>query len=111
MFDVGFSELVVIATVALIVLGPNRLPKVARTCGLLYGKIQQYVAAFKADIDREVALDHMKKATAEAQMKLAEMQDKFKDFGHEFPEVPDATALHQVDKKDFDSSRKEDQLQ
>ena len=50
MFDVGFSEIVVIAVVALIVIGPERLPKVARTLGHLFGRMQRYVNDVKADI-------------------------------------------------------------
>ena len=48
MFDIGFSELVVIGIVALVVLGPERLPKVARTAGHLFGRFQRYVAGVKA---------------------------------------------------------------
>ncbi len=61
MFDVGFSELVVIGLVALIVIGPERLPKVARTTGLLLGRLQRYVNDVKADINREMQLDELKK--------------------------------------------------
>lgn len=96
MFDIAFSEMVVIAILALIVLGPNRLPQVARTCGLLYGRLQRYVAGFKADIEREVALDNMKKATAEAQMKLLALQAQLKDQGGEISEVTDLPQLNQV---------------
>jgi len=60
MFDVGFSELVVIALVALIVIGPERLPRVARTLGALLGRAQRYVNDVKADIQREVNLDELK---------------------------------------------------
>jgi sec-independent protein translocase protein TatB len=54
MFDVGFSELVVIGVVALVVIGPERLPRVARTAGLLFGRFQRYVSNVKADIQREM---------------------------------------------------------
>ncbi|MCX7179206.1 MAG: Sec-independent protein translocase protein TatB [Proteobacteria bacterium] len=60
MFDVGFSELVVIALVALIVIGPERLPKVARTVGILLGRLQRYVNDVKSDINREIQLDELK---------------------------------------------------
>lgn len=60
MFDVGFSELIVIALVALIVIGPERLPRVARTLGALLGRAQRYVNDVKADIQREVNLDELK---------------------------------------------------
>ena len=55
MFDIDFSELVVIVVVALIVIGPERLPKVARTLGHLWGRAQRYVNGVKADISRDMA--------------------------------------------------------
>ena len=61
MFDVGFSEMVVIAVVALIVLGPERLPKVARTVGHLLGRLNRYVNEVKADINREMELEELRK--------------------------------------------------
>ena len=61
MFDIGFSELMVIGLVALIVIGPERLPRVARTLGILAGRLQRYVADVKADINREVELDELRK--------------------------------------------------
>ena len=73
MFDVGFSELIVIAIVALVVIGPERLPKVARTAGLLLGRLQRYVNDVKADINREMQLDELKALRAE-------MQDSARDF-------------------------------
>ncbi len=61
MFDIGFSELLVIGLVALIVIGPERLPRVARTLGHLAGRLQRYVADVKADINREVELEELRK--------------------------------------------------
>jgi sec-independent protein translocase protein TatB len=60
-FDIGFSELLVIAVVALLVIGPEKLPKVARTAGIMFGRLQRYVNDVKADIQREVELDELKK--------------------------------------------------
>jgi sec-independent protein translocase protein TatB len=61
MFDIGFSELIVIALVALFVIGPERLPKAARTLGHLFGRMQRYVNDVKADISREMELDELRK--------------------------------------------------
>src|SRR5438876_10547041 len=61
MFDIGFSELLVIGLVALIVSGPAKLPRVARTLGHLAGLLQGYVADVKADINREIELDELRK--------------------------------------------------
>ena len=66
MFDIGFSELMVIGIVALLVLGPERLPKVARTTGHLLGRLQRYVSDVKSDINREMQLDELKKLQEEA---------------------------------------------
>lgn len=62
MFDIGFTELMIIGVVALIVIGPERLPKVARTVGHLYGRMQRYVSTVKADISNEIQLDELRKA-------------------------------------------------
>ena len=67
MFDVGFSEIVVIGVVALIVIGPERLPKAARTMGLLFGRLQRYVGDVKADISREMELDELRKLQKQVQ--------------------------------------------
>ena len=60
MFDVGFQELTLIGVIALIVVGPERLPKMARTIGLWMGKIRYYVGQVKSDIDREVRAQELK---------------------------------------------------
>ncbi len=67
MFGIDFSELMVIAVVALIVIGPERLPKVARTLGMLFGRMQRYVNDVKADINREMALDDLRKLQSSIQ--------------------------------------------
>jgi len=61
MFDIGFTELMVIGVVALIVIGPEKLPRVARTVGHLAGRLQRYVADVKADINREIELEELRK--------------------------------------------------
>jgi sec-independent protein translocase protein TatB len=61
MFDIGFSELFIIGIVALVVIGPERLPRVARTAGHLFGRMQRYVSDVKADINREIELEDLRK--------------------------------------------------
>lgn len=61
MFDIGFSELLIVGVVALIVIGPERLPRVARTVGHLYGRMQRYVSSVKSDISQEMQLDEMRR--------------------------------------------------
>jgi sec-independent protein translocase protein TatB len=65
MFGIDFSELVIIGIVALVVLGPERLPRVARMLGHLAGRTQRYVANLKAEIDKEIKMDELKKLQAE----------------------------------------------
>jgi sec-independent protein translocase protein TatB len=65
MFDIGFSEMIVIAVIALIVLGPEKLPRVARTAGHLLGRMQRYVNDVKSDINREIELDELRKLQKE----------------------------------------------
>jgi sec-independent protein translocase protein TatB len=67
MFDLGFSEIVVIAIVLLVVVGPERLPGVARTAGHLLGRFHRYAAEVKADIRREIQIDELKKLRESAQ--------------------------------------------
>ena len=61
MFDIAFSELLLIGIVALVVIGPERLPKVARTAGTWLGKLNRYVAQVKQDIDRDMQLEELRK--------------------------------------------------
>lgn len=74
MFDIGFSEITLIAVVALVVLGPERLPKTARTLGHLFGRLQRYVNEVKADISREMELDELRKLQGEMQGAARELQ-------------------------------------
>jgi sec-independent protein translocase protein TatB len=79
MFDIGFSEMMVIAVLALIVIGPERLPRVARTLGHLAGRLQRYVADVKADINREVELDELRKMRDSMQQAASNFQSSVND--------------------------------
>ncbi len=61
MFDISFAEILIIAIVALIVVGPQRLPKVARTLGYLFGRAQRYADNIRSDIRHEMELEELKK--------------------------------------------------
>ena len=87
MFDVGLSELMVIAVVALVVIGPERLPKVARTAGLLLGRLQRYVSDVKADINREMQLDELKKLQQQVTDQVTSLEAS---VTHEMREVESA---------------------
>lgn len=74
MFDIGFTELLVIGIVALVVIGPERLPRVARTVGILMGRMQRYVSDVKADINREIELDELRKMRDSVQQAAGDIQ-------------------------------------
>jgi sec-independent protein translocase protein TatB len=74
MFDIGFSELLVIGVVALVVIGPEKLPRVARTIGHLAGRLQRYVSDVKADINREIEFEELRKMRDAMQQSASEMQ-------------------------------------
>ena len=76
MFDVGFSEVVIIAIIALVILGPERLPKVARTIGFWVGKARRMVADVKTDIDREMRENEL--------ADLRKLGDEISDVKNEF---------------------------
>lgn len=67
MFDIAFSELVVIAVVALIVIGPEKLPKVARTLGALTGRMQRYMAQIRDEVNREARFEELQRLQQEIQ--------------------------------------------
>ena len=87
MFDVGFSELIVIALVALIVIGPERLPRVARTVGALLGRAQRYVNDVKADIQREVDLEELKNVQSTFQDAAKSIEQSVTQAGQELQAV------------------------
>jgi sec-independent protein translocase protein TatB len=64
-FDVSFGEILIIALVALVVIGPEKLPKVARTLGLLVGRMQRYVSTVKGEIERELKADELRRVQSE----------------------------------------------
>jgi len=83
MFDIGFSEIVVIGVVALVVIGPERLPKTARTLGHLFGRLQRYVSDVKADISREMELDELRKLQREMQGAAREFEQTVTTAAHD----------------------------
>jgi sec-independent protein translocase protein TatB len=78
-FDIGFSEMVVIGVVALVVLGPEKLPRVARTIGALLGRAQRYVNDVKSDINRELDMADLKKMKDEVQSAATNLESTVRD--------------------------------
>ena len=87
MFDVSLSELMVIGVVALVVIGPERLPRVARTLGHLLGRLQRYVGQVKADINREMQLDDLKKFQEQMAEEANKIKSSFTSVGDELRNV------------------------
>lgn len=83
MFDIGFSEMIIIAVVALIVIGPERLPKVARTAGHLFGRLQRYVNDVKADISREMELEELRKLRSQFEDAARSVEQSVNEVGKE----------------------------
>jgi sec-independent protein translocase protein TatB len=73
MFDFSFPELVVVMVVALVVIGPERLPKVARTMGHLWGRVQNYANRVKADIERDMAVEEFQKLQQKIQTEAVDL--------------------------------------
>jgi sec-independent protein translocase protein TatB len=82
LFDFSFSELMVIGVVALIVIGPEKLPRVARTLGLLAGKMQRYVSSVKSDISREMQLEDLRKLEQEIKQAQLTIQHQISELDH-----------------------------
>jgi sec-independent protein translocase protein TatB len=97
MFDIGFSELLLIGIVTLIVVGPERLPKVARTLGHLFGRVQRYVAEVKTDINRELKLEELRKLEADMREQARNMEhtmtDEINRTSQEFKQVAEAAQV------------------
>ena len=103
MFDIGFSELLVIGIVALVVLGPERLPRVARTLGHLFGRMQRYVAEVKSEINSEMELEEFKKIHGDLRNTIHTAEQEFRqetqqlESGLTFADDPAPAATPQLE--------------
>jgi sec-independent protein translocase protein TatB len=84
MIDFGFDKLALIGAVALIVIGPEKLPRVARTVGHLLGKAQRYVADVKAEVNRSIELDELKKLKTQFEDAARGVEQEVRDAGQAF---------------------------
>lgn len=98
MFDISFTELLVIGAVALVVLGPEKLPKVARTVGHLVGRLQRYVSDVKRDINREVELEELRNLRKQMDEAARDVQTSMRkhtdDIQSEFDDAARAVKPH-----------------
>src|ERR1700750_294425 len=101
MFDVGFSELIVTGIVALVVIAPERLPRVARTAGVLFGRLQRYVAQVKSDIGREIEMSDLQKAQSGLESAARSFKSEVETHGAEVErEIREAQAQIERDLSD-----------
>lgn len=84
MIDLGISKLALIGVVALIVIGPEKLPRVARTVGALLGKAQRYVADVKAEVNRSMELDELKKMKESVENAARDVQSSVESTAGDF---------------------------
>lgn len=89
MFDISFTEIFVIAVVGLVVLGPERLPQVARTLGHLFGRAQRYVNDVKSDIQREMELEELRKLKTSVQDAARSIENTVREEINQFQELTD----------------------
>jgi sec-independent protein translocase protein TatB len=94
MIDLGLDKLALIGAVALIVIGPEKLPKVARTIGHLFGKAQRYVADVKAEVNRSIELDELKKMRSQFETAARDVENTVRN------EVNSATQSFENDWRD-----------
>ena len=85
MIDFGFDKLALIGAVALVVIGPERLPRVARTVGHFIGKAQRYVADVKAEVNRSIELEELKKMKSEFEDAARNVSERRRDPPDQLP--------------------------
>jgi len=83
MFDIGFTEMMLIGIVALVVIGPERLPGVARTAGKYFGRLKRFMTSVKADVEQELRADELRQILADQQRELDSLKDTISDAGKE----------------------------
>lgn len=84
MFDMGFTELMLIGIVALVVIGPERLPGVARTAGKYFGRLKRFMTTVKADVEQELRADELRAILADQQKELNTLKDSISGAGKAF---------------------------
>ena len=89
MFDMGFTEMMLIGIVALIVIGPERLPGVARTAGKYFGRLKRFMTSVKADVEQELRADELREILAQQQKELDKLKHNITDAGREIEKQVD----------------------
>ncbi|RJG02308.1 Sec-independent protein translocase protein TatB [Noviherbaspirillum sedimenti] len=81
MIDIGLTKIALIGVVALVVIGPEKLPRVARLAGTLFGRAQRYMSQVKAEVGREIELDELRKMQQEMRDAASEVQQDLEETG------------------------------
>jgi sec-independent protein translocase protein TatB len=91
MFDMGFTEMMLIGIVALIVIGPERLPGVARTAGKYVGRLKRFMTTVKADVEQELRADELREILSQQQKELDSLKDTISEAGKDIEKETDVT--------------------
>ena len=104
MIDLGVSKLALIAVVALIVVGPERLPKVARVAGNLFGRAQRYMSEVKSEVNRQMEMEEFRKIREESTAVLKEVENSIHSTAQEVTtHLSDQADLGLASSTDFDA--------
>ncbi|KRO96676.1 MAG: hypothetical protein ABS24_07550 [SAR92 bacterium BACL26 MAG-121220-bin70] len=96
MFDIGFSEIMVVAVISLIIMGPERLPETVRTLSLWLGRLRQFVSSARAEIEDEVGMDEIRRQLRNEQI----MRDLEKGKDQLNALAKDVTDISRIESKD-----------
>lgn len=109
MFDIGFFELLVVGVVALLVLGPERLPTAARTCGLWLGRVRRSLTSIQSEIREELRMEELKRSTAIQKEQLERELDEMRQpFQQAAAEIRDSAEIASVARSEQASNRNEE---
>jgi len=107
MFDSGFLEMLVIGVIALLVIGPERLPEVAAKVGKIIGKMKAFIATTRDDIEREIRADELTSMLAKQKEEISELRDMMKNTQQDVSsELNEASQILDESMKDAQSSIK-----
>jgi len=95
MFDIGFSEIMVVAVISLIIMGPERLPETVRTISLWLGRLRQFISSARAEIEDEVGIDEIRRQLRNEQI----MRDLEKSKNELSVLAKDVTGINRIENK------------